>query len=289
MTPYASLPITCQMIYFKHMYNDFYKLKESPFNITSDPSYFFASSHHAEAFSHLIYGIQQRKGIIVVTGEIGTGKTILCRTVLNQLDKTTKTAFVLNPYFSEIQLLQVIVKDLGIEGNHHGKLALVSALNDFLLKETAQGHNVAIIIDEAQNLKVNQLEQVRLLSNLETEKEKLLQIILVGQPELLETLQLPSLRQLYQRISVRYHILPLKREELAEYVAYRLKVASQNGHTHVEFTPKALDAIYQHSQGTPRIVNILCDRALLAGFVGELRSIDENIIAQCTREVGIKN
>lgn len=270
------------------MYTDFYKLRENPFNITSDPSYFFASSHHSEAYSHLIYGIQQRKGIIVITGEIGTGKTTLCRTVLNKLDQKTKTAFVLNPYFSELQLLQAIVKDFGIHGHFQGKLHLVNALNDFLLKETSLGHNVAIIIDEAQNLKINQLEQVRLLSNLETEKEKLLQIILVGQPELMETLKLPSLRQLYQRISVRYHILPLKHEELTEYVGSRLKKASLNGKPHVEFTPKAIEALFHFSQGTPRIVNILCDRALLAGFVAETKTIDEGIILNCSREVGIK-
>jgi len=270
------------------MYTEFYKLKENPFNITSDPTYFFASAHHSEAFAHLIYGIQQRKGIIVITGEIGTGKTTLCRTLMNQLDRKTKTAFVLNPYFSELQLLQVIIKDLGIEGHLQGKLALVNALNNFLLTETAQGNNVVIIIDEAQNLKINQLEQVRLLSNLETEKEKLLQIILVGQPELLETLKSPALRQLYQRISVRYHILPLKQEELDGYIYYRLKVASLNGQSILKFTPKAIEAIYNYSQGTPRTVNILCDRALLAAFVMEKHTIDEHIIHRCTREVGVK-
>src|SRR3989344_5965287 len=176
------------------MYKTFYDLKENPFNVTSDPSFFFSSIRHSEAFSHLIFGIEQRKGILVITGEIGTGKTTLCRTLLNRLDQKTKTAFILNPNFSEVQLLQLIIRDLGIQTGSKNKAALVDALNQFLLEESSRGHNVVLIIDEAQNLKAKQLEQIRLLSNLETEKEKLLQIILVGQPELYDKLKLPALR-----------------------------------------------------------------------------------------------
>ncbi len=271
------------------MYKKFYNLKENPFNVTSDPAFFFSSSRHAEAFVHLVYGIQQRKGIIVVTGEIGTGKTTLCRTLLNKLDPSIKTAFILNPNFSDVQLLQLIIKDLEIHGEFKNKLALVTALNEFLLQETSQGHNVVIIIDEAQNLGIRQLEQIRLLSNLETEKEKLLQIILVGQPELYAKLKLPALRQLQQRISVRYHILPLDKSELSQYINHRMKIASANGFTvsSLQFTEKAIEAIYHFSQGTPRLINILCDRALLASFVAETFSIDENIIHKCSREIGI--
>src|SRR3989338_1886104 len=271
------------------MYKKFDNLKENPFNVTSDPSFFFSSSRHSEAFSHLVYGIQQRKGIIVVTGEIGTGKTTLCRTLLNKLDPTIKTAFIMNPNFSDVQLLQLMVKDLEIHGNFKNKLTLVSALNEFLIHETSQGHNVVIIIDEAQNLGIKQLEQIRLLSNLETEKEKLLQIILVGQPELYDKLKLPALRQLQQRISVRYHILPLDKSELGQYINHRLKVASANGLSlpGLQFTAKAVETIYHLSQGTPRLVNILCDRALLAGFVAGTFAIDENIIHKCSREIGI--
>ncbi len=176
------------------MYKEFFHLSENPFNMTADPDFFFASHQHEEAFSHLVYGIQQRKGILVVTGEIGTGKTTLCRTLLNRLDEDIKTALILNPNFSELQLLKLIVRDLGIEGNFRTKLDLIENLNHFLIEETNNGNNVVIIIDEAQNLTIKQLEQVRLLSNIETEKEKLLQIILVGQPELCDKLKLNALR-----------------------------------------------------------------------------------------------
>jgi len=265
------------------VYKNFYELKEYPFNITSDPAFFFASKRHSEAFSHLIYGIEQRKGIIVVTGEIGTGKTTLCRTLINQLDQKIKTALILQPNFSELQLLQLIIKDLGIEGRLKNKYNFILALNDYLLEEAAQGHNVVVIIDEAQNLKPNQLEQVRLLSNLETEKEKLLQIVLVGQPELLEKLKLHSLRQINQRIAVRYHILPLDRQEVKDYIAHRLRVAKAPDR--LQLTPEAIEEIYLRSQGTPRLVNIICDRALLAGFVAETFTIDEIIIKRCIAEV----
>ncbi len=270
------------------MYKEFYALKENPFSVTSDPGFFFSSSHHQEAYSHLVYGIQQRKGIMIMTGEIGTGKTTICRALLSHLDPTIKTAFILNPYFSETQLLQLIVKDFGIRGSLKNKLALIDALNNFLLEQTALGNNVVIIIDEAQDLNVRQLEQIRLLSNLETDKTKLLQIILVGQPELLEKLKLTSLRQLTQRITVRYHILPLKQQEVQEYIAHRLKLAhkNQNGTLPVEFTPDAMEAIYLYSKGTPRLINILCDRALLSGFVAESKTIDQKIIFKCAREIG---
>jgi len=265
------------------MYKEFYHLKEEPFNITADPDFFFCSSRHTEAVNHLIYGIEQRKGIIVMTGEIGTGKTTLCRILLNRLNHKTKTAFILNPNFSETQLLQMILKDFGLTSKNHNRLAWINSLNEFLLGETSLGHNIALIIDEAQNLRVPQLEQIRLLSNLETEKAKLLQIVLVGQPELFDKLKLPTLRQLNQRICVRYHILPLDKSEVSHYIHHRLQVAKAT--RKLNFTKEAIDALYGHSQGTPRLINILCDRALLAGFVAESFTIDEKIINKCAREV----
>jgi general secretion pathway protein A len=265
------------------MYEQFYGFKEKPFNVTSDPSFFFLSRKHKEAFSHLIYGIQQRKGILEITGEIGTGKTTLCRALLNNLDKKIKTAFILNPSFSEVQLLQLIIEDLGIAVKTKTKMHLISELNKFLIKEAAIGGNVVLIIDEAQNLKATQLEQIRLLSNLETEKEKLLQIILVGQPELKDKLNLPQLRQLNQRISVKYHIQPLDRNEIKDYVDHRLAIAG-NGHN-VNFHPEALEEIFLFSQGIPRLINIICDRALLAGFVLSSHDINYEIIKKCVEEI----
>ena len=190
------------------MYNEYFQFKENPFNITADPDFFFSSAHHEEAFSHLLYGINQRKGILVITGEVGTGKTTLCRTLLNRLDHNIKTALILNPNFSDLQLLQLVLKDLGLEGSFKNKNTCITALNNYLLKESNLGNNVALIVDEAQNLGVRQLEQIRLLSNLETEKQKLLQIVLVGQPELTEKLKLKNLRQLNQRVTVALSYLP---------------------------------------------------------------------------------
>jgi general secretion pathway protein A len=265
------------------MYCQFYGLKERPFNVTSDPAFFFLSKQHKEALSHLLYGVTQRKGIIVITGEIGTGKTTLCRFFLSQLAKNVKTAFILNPYFSENQLLEAIVKDLGLKIKNKSKLSFVWGLNDFLLNESKSGNNVMIIIDEAQNLRPQALEQIRLLSNLETEKDKLLQIILMGQPELNRKLDLYELRQLKQRIMVRYHITPLTQEELKEYINHRLSVAGSN--TNVTFTDEVFKIISDFSCGVPRLVNIICDRALLAGFVAETKTIDLDIINKCIKEL----
>ena len=265
------------------MYCQFYGLKERPFNVTSDPAFFFLSRKHKEALSHLAYGVSQRKGIIVLTGEIGTGKTTLCRYFLGQLGKKVKTAFILNPYFSEMELLEAIVHDFGIRGVFNSRHALVARLNRFLLKESSVGNNIVLIIDEAQNLKSSMLEQVRLLSNLETEKEKLLQVILVGQPELNRRLALHDLRQLGQRIMVQFHITPLEQNEIRNYISHRLSIAGSAGR--VEFTDEAIRAISEFSNGTPRLINKACDRALLAGFVSETDTIDIDIINKCIEEL----
>lgn len=263
------------------MYKEFYGFKENAFNITSDPAFYFESARHKDAYVHLLYGIKSRKGLICLTGEVGTGKTTLCRILLNTIDVSIKTAFILNPNFSQLQLLQLITKDLGITAKNN-KLDLINALNQFLIDQTAQGHNVAVIIDEAQNLNTHQLEQIRLLSNLETEKEKLLQIILVGQPELLEKLQKPSLRQLNSRIGVRFHIQPLAKDEIHGYIRHRLRIAGAS--KKISFTDNAVAAIHHFSKGTPRVINILCEHALLAGFVNETFTIDETIMQTCAKE-----
>jgi len=265
------------------MYCRFYNLKERPFNVTSDPAFFFLSRQHKEALSHLLYGATQRKGILVITGEIGTGKTTLCRFFLNQLPKNVKTAFILNPYFSEIQLLEAIINDFGLKVKNKSRLSFVWELNRFLLTESQDGNNVVLIIDEAQNLRPQALEQIRLLSNLETEKDKLIQIVLMGQPELNHKLNLYGLRQLQQRIMVRYHITPLENDELSEYIKHRLNIAGSDGS--IKLTDETLKAISDFSCGVPRLINIICDRALLAGFVAETKIIDLDIINKCIKEL----
>jgi len=251
--------------------------------VTSDPAFFFSSLKHQEALSHLLYGVTQRKGIIVITGEIGTGKTTLCRFFLNQLGEEVKTAFMLNPYFSELQLLEAITRDFGITVKNKSKLAFIWELNRFLLQQAESGNNVVLIVDEAQSLKPSQLEQIRLLSNLETEKDKLLQIILVGQPELNSKLDLYNLRQLQQRVTVKHHIMPLDRNEIKDYISHRLKIAGCLENK-VVFNDEAIKAIIAFSKGTPRLINIICDRILLAAFTLEKNIIDVDIVKQSIRE-----
>lgn len=264
------------------MYTDYYKLSERPFNVTSDPSFLYLSKRHKEAFTHLIYGIRERKGFLEITGEVGTGKTTLCRALLNQLDPQTKAAFIFNSDLSELQILQAIVDDLSIKVERRTKMELFAQLNLFLIQQLRMGNNVVLILDEAQNLKPRTLEQLRMLSNLETDKEKLFQIILVGQPELREKLDSPHLRQLRQRISVRYHILPLEKNETADYIAHRLRVAGSDGT--LKFTEDAVEKIYEYSNGIPRLINIVCDKALLLGFVLETYEIDGKIVEKSIEE-----
>jgi general secretion pathway protein A len=265
------------------MYCKFYGLKERPFNVTADPAFFFASRIHREALSHLIYGASQRKGIIVLTGEIGTGKTTLCRFFLNRLGENVRTALILNPHFSELELLEAIVRDFGLLPLEKTRLSLVYELNKFLLRESQKCNNIILIIDEAQNLESRILEQVRLLSNLETDKQKLLQVVLVGQPELNRILSLYELRQLRQRITVRYHISPLQHDEIKNYINHRLNVAGSSGK--LGFTDESIGLITEFSAGTPRLINIICDRALLAGFVEETCRIDADIVKKCLWEL----
>ncbi|MFH1867669.1 MAG: XrtA/PEP-CTERM system-associated ATPase [Candidatus Omnitrophota bacterium] len=265
------------------MYKEYYGLSENPFNVTSDPHFLYLSKRHREAFSSLIYGIRERKGFIEITGEIGTGKTTLCRALLNQLDAKVKTAFILNPRLSETQFIRAILDDFGIALSKGTKLEMIKELNRFLIEQLASGNNVVLIVDEAQNLKKNLLEEVRLLSNLETEKDKLFQIVLVGQPELKKKLSSPGLAQLKQRIAIRYHMLPLEKNDTRAYIQHRLNVAGSNGD--IVFADDAIEAIFDYSNGVPRLINIVCDRALLLGFVKETREFNAEIVKNAIAEI----
>ncbi len=255
------------------MYERYYGFAEKPFSLTPDPKYLYRSQGHASAFDLLQYAIRRREGFAVITGDIGTGKTTICRALLEQIDRTTFTALVLNPFLSEEDLLKRILQDFGVVSREEiksGRLAgvskqdLIDVLYDFLLSLIPLKASAVLIIDEAQHLPLRVLEQIRILSNLETDKEKLLQIILVGQLDLQTVLRSPGLRQLDQRISIRYELKPLDRETVAAYVAHRLTIAG--GSAAVTFAPKALGEVHRLSGGIPRLINLICDRALLAGF-----------------------
>lgn len=246
------------------MYLNFYGLTEAPFNITPDPRFLFFTRHHHEAYTHLIYGIENRKGFIELTGEVGSGKTTLCRAVLSTLKANIRTALILNPGLTQIQLLRSILNDFGLPARGRDRLSYIETLNEFLLDQINTGNNVAVIIDEAQDLSAGVLEQIRLLSNLETDQHKLIQIVLCGQPELRARLATPELRQLRQRITVRYHLLPLTFDETNQYIDFRLKQAGrEQGEL---FAPDAVKSVFKYTKGIPRMINALCDIALLAGY-----------------------
>ncbi len=267
------------------MHEEYYGFVEKPFSLTPDPKYLYKSESHANAFDLLQYAIRRREGFVVITGDIGTGKTTLCRALLEQLDRKTFTALVLNPFICEEDLLRLILQDFGVVSRDEvkrGRLANVSkqemidALNDFLLSLQPLRAGALLIIDEAQNLPHQVLEQIRILSNLETDKEKLLQIVLVGQLNLKDLLRSPELRQLDQRVSIRYELKPLTGEETSAYVAHRLTIAG--GGTAVSFAPKALELVHRYSGGIPRLINLLCDRALLGGFSARCNRISPDMV-----------
>jgi putative secretion ATPase (PEP-CTERM system associated) len=265
------------------MYEKFYCFKDKPFNVTPNPKFFFPSPRHSEALNSLIYAIQERKGFVVITGEIGAGKTTVTRTLLNKLDAGTKVALVTNTHVTAKELVAQILDEFEVEYKSGSKQKMISVLNDYLIKQLAENINVVLIIDEAQNLSPNVLEEVRMLSNLETETEKLLQIILIGQPELKTKLGHRKLEQLRQRIAVHYHITPLTREETTAYILHRLALVSSNGHAGI-FQPQALDLIYRHSRGVPRVINLICDSALLSGYIGDTKTINEGMVIDVIKD-----
>jgi len=265
------------------VYLDYYGLSEPPFDITPNPRFLFYSAKHREAYNHLVYGIRERKGFVQLTGEVGAGKTTLCRAMLEQLDDHFATALILNPVMSPDELMKAIALEFGLPVNGLDRLDTVAVINQFLLQQVECGKDAVLIIDEAQDLTEELLEQVRLLSNLETDNRKLLQIVLMGQPELRDRLNNPRLRQLRQRITVRYHLLPLSRSEVNQYVQHRIHLCGGNGTPC--FTSPALWRVYRYSKGIPRLVNAICDKALLAGFVAQQDRIGFRLVNHAVQEL----
>jgi general secretion pathway protein A len=264
------------------MYCKHYGFKKMPFSATSNPDFFYESESHREAYAAIEYGISQRKGIILITGEVGTGKTTLCKKILDRLAENVEVSLVLNPYFSDMQLLQAIVEDFGIEVQKKNRLEIIKALNNFLIEKHGKDGNAVLIIDEAQHLTARQLEQVRLLSNLETYDEKLLQVILVGQPELTKNLSQFRLRQIRQRIFVKHDLAPLQEGEIKQYIHVRLTNAGKKDQM---MDDKCYKIIYEFSGGIPRLINMLCDRALLMGYAREKSRLDETIMRDSIKEI----
>jgi general secretion pathway protein A len=267
------------------MYTSFFGLGEKPFAITPDPRYLFMSERHAEALAHLLYGITEAGGFIQLTGEVGTGKTTIVRTLLERIPGHADVAVILNPQLNPIEFLLAICQELGIflrDGDENSVKELVDVLNRRLLDAHAKGRRIVVIVDEAQNLSPETLEQVRLLTNLETPSQKLLQIILIGQPELRDLLGRNELRQLAQRVTGRYHLDPLSRTETAAYVKHRLKVAGAQGDL---FTPGALTEMHRVTDGVPRMINIVADRTLLGAYTEENHRLTARLVRQAASEV----
>jgi general secretion pathway protein A len=265
------------------VYTEFFGLNEKPFAITPDPRYLYMSTRHTDALAHLIYGISESGGFIQLTGEVGTGKTTLIRSVLEQLPERADIALILSPQLTTLEFLETILQELRCTlPTERTVKAQIDALNAHLMRAHADGRRVVLIVDEAQTLSPELLEQVRLLTNLETAKQKLLQIILIGQPELRELLDRPEMRQVAQRITGRYHLEPLRKEDARAYVNHRMRVAGAQSDV---FTSGAIDALYKRSRGVPRLINVIADRALLAAYTQDRRTVDAKLVAAAAAEV----
>ena len=268
------------------MYKAFYGLKRNPFEITPDPSFLFSTERHNEALASLYYGVRRHKGFVVLTGEVGTGKTLLLRCLLQALKKSNDVAYayVFNGRLSPVEFLQYIVTDFGLPGSStKNKGELLLQIARYVVSRSQKGQTTVLVVDEAHHLSMEILEEIRLLSNLETENDKLLQILLVGQPELDEMVDSAGLRQLKQRIAVRSHLLPLDSKQTAGYIYRRLQLAGCTRPS-VLFPPETIAAVYQHSQGFPRLINTVCENALIAGYVRQMPSLSPAIVDDIGRD-----
>ena len=265
------------------MYREFYGLIRSPFEMTPDPAFLYLGETHREGLATLIYGVRSKKGFVLLTGEIGTGKTTLLHSLLAQLDASTASAYVFNPLLDPLDFFRMVFDEFGIETPCRTKADYLLALNHFLIERLERNETVLLIVDEAQNLTPELLEEIRLLSNLETATSKLIQILLVGQPELNELLSRPELRQLRQRIVLHHHLSPLDRDDLDAYVDERLRLAGYTGKG--IFKRSARSALFAITGGVPRLVNIVCDGALLAGYAQQLTTLDGDIIREFARDL----
>ena len=266
------------------MYTKYFGLKEKPFSIAPDPRYLYMSELHREALAHLLYGISGDGCLILLTGDVGTGKTTVCRCLLAQLPENTDVALIVNPRLSVLELLETVCDEfkIPVEENEKSLKTHIDKLNVYLLDAHAKGRNVALLIDEAQNLSLDLLEQLRLLTNLETDQKKLLKIVLLGQTELREILNQEGAAQISQRITSRYHLLPLDKENTVNYIHHRLGVA---GEKDVIFSKGALDRVYEYSSGIPRLINVLCDRSLLGTYVEEKYLVSKGVVKKAAQEV----
>jgi general secretion pathway protein A len=272
----------------------YYGFAEDPFTLTPDPKFLYRSESYASAIELLQYAVERRDGFVVVTGDLGTGKTTLCRALLEKVDRKTVTALLLDPFLPEEDLLYAILQDLGVVSRgdewratrRPSRQELVNTLRDFLLSLAPLGARAVLMVDEAHNLPLPVLEQIRLLSNFETDTDKLLQVFLFGQPELQPLLRSPELRQLDQRVSIRYQLKPLSEDEVGGYVSHRLAIASAA--TSVEFTPTALRVVHDYSGGIPRLINLLCDRALIGGSQAQATRIDEDLVIAAAEGLDLK-